>query len=318
MCRQVVVMMLGGAKRVSMARMISRSLRNRGCDPVLLSYELSEKEPVSTVARVCVGKRWRDPEVDDDIMRCITSAGGDKAMVIPFVDGAIEVAARLARKYPEIYAPTAGEDLSRIFYDKRLSAEEFGRSSLPIPATISPDALKFPLIAKPRLGSASKGIVVARSAEDLRGLDLDDFLLQEYVENATEYTVDCFVGSDGSILCVSPRIRLETAGGEVTRTRTIDDPELVEKSERTLKALGLKGVVTLQFLRGVDGRALLMEINPRLGGGAVCTVHAGADIPALMVDEALGISIPARVWPKPSTEIARYMKEVVFSSDGKQ
>lgn len=305
-------MMLGGAKRVSMAGMIKQSLLSRGCEPVLLSYELSEKEPIATVARVCVGKRWKDPDVDADIMRFIASAECDKAMVIPFVDGAIEVAARLARKFPEVYAPTAGEEMSRIYYDKRLSAEEFERKGLPVPATISPDALRFPLIAKPRLGSASKGIVIARTPRDLDGLDPEGYLLQEYVERATEYTVDCFVGNDGTILCVSPRIRLETAGGEVTRTRTIDDPELVEKSELTLQALGLKGAVTLQFLRGDDGRALLMEINPRLGGGAVCSVHAGADIPALMADEALGLKSPGRVCPKPMTEIARYMKEVVF------
>jgi len=33
---------------------------------------------------------------------------------------------------------------------------------------------------------------------------------------------------------------------------------------------------------------MIMEINPRLGGGAVAAVHAGADIPAMIISEALG------------------------------
>ena len=54
-----------------------------------------------------------------------------------------------------------------------------------------------------------------------------------------------------------------------------------------------------------------MEINPRLGGGAVCSVHAGADIPGMILDEAMGVTCHRAPY-RPGTEIARYLQEVVF------
>ena len=79
-----------------------------------------------------------------------------------------------------------------------------------------------------------------------------------------------------------------------------------------LSKLELLGAVTIQLIRDLDSGALyIMEINPRLGGGAVCAVHAGADIPGMIIDEARGI-VPTGADYRPGTEIARYMQEVVF------
>ncbi|MDE6303839.1 MAG: ATP-grasp domain-containing protein, partial [Paramuribaculum sp.] len=60
-----------------------------------------------------------------------------------------------------------------------------------------------------------------------------------------------------------------------------------------------------------DGRTFLMEINPRLGGGAVASVHAGADIPAMIISEMFGRR-PAPVVPKADVLIKRYFEETVF------
>ena len=73
------------------------------------------------------------------------------------------------------------------------------------------------------------------------------------------------------------------------------------------------GAVTVQLIHDLDcpGRLLVMEINPRLGGGAVCTVAAGCDIPAMIISEALGFAVDAAE-PRPGVRICRYMQEVVF------
>mgnify|MGYP001035109838 FL=1 len=82
--------------------------------------------------------------------------------------------------------------------------------------------------------------------------------------------------------------------------------------ERALSAIGLRGAVTVQLIRDDDtGRLYIMEINPRLGGGAVCSVHAGADIPGMILDEAMGVTCHRAPY-RPGTEIARYLQEVVF------
>ena len=56
---------------------------------------------------------------------------------------------------------------------------------------------------------------------------------------------------------------------------------------------------------------MIMEINPRLGGGVVCSAGAGADIPGCIADEALGFDArPSRAVP--GTEMCRYFEEVIF------
>lgn len=65
-----------------------------------------------------------------------------------------------------------------------------------------------------------------------------------------------------------PRKRLEVVGGEVSRTVTLRDDRIMELSRKVIERLHLRGAVTLQFLRDITtDRMLLMEINPRLGGG---------------------------------------------------
>ena len=144
------------------------------------------------------------------------------------------------------------------------------------------------------------------------------YICQEYVSPREEITVDCFVASSGEIICAVPRRRIAVAGGEVTDTVTIGDSDIEALSHNILRTLALRGPVTIQFLRrknpdGTLGEPLLMEINPRLGGGAVCAVHAGADIPYFILADWLHKPLePCSSW-KSGVRIARYMQEVVFN-----
>lgn len=310
--KRIGIMFLGGAKRVSMARKFKAAGRRRGIEVFIASYEISRDVPIDLEAEVVVGKRWSDPEVVDDIRRAMRRRGC--SVVVPFVDGAVSVAARVAEGQDDIFAPCSEPGLSETMFDKVLSARLFTSLDIPVPPTWAPGH-PFPVIAKPRRGSASKGIVKIYSQDALDALEhQEDYLIQQLVENPAEYTVDCYVSVlSGEICAVVPRRRLEVEGGEVMRTITVDSPRLVELSRRTLGALGLRGAVTLQFIcPEADPRNLmLMEINPRLGGGAVCAVCAGADIPGLILDEARGLA-PLPCTYRPNTEIARYRDEAVF------
>ena len=61
-----------------------------------------------------------------------------------------------------------------------------------------------------------------------------------------------------------------------------------------------------------EPRYVLMEINPRLGGGAVCACHAGAPLPEFILRDALTLPLsPCADW-KPDILITRYFSEVCF------
>lgn len=315
MKRRLGILMLGGAKRVSIGRMIISAGMRLGFDVELFSYELETHVPVASIAQVIIGRRWNDPEIYSDL-RSVTDRYGIDIM-IPFVDGAVGIVSGFCSRNTDVWAPVSDETDCYRMFDKVEADRFFRQCGLPLPAVFEPDNISFPAIAKPRRGSASKGILIVKNGQDTRELchDAGNYIIQEYIENREEYSVDCYIGRDGRILAMVPRRRTEITGGEVSRSVTVDDPRLTALSTEIIIRTGLTGAVTLQFLRDIDrDRILLMEINPRLGGGVVCAVHAGADIPAMMIREWAGLeNIPAK-W-RPGVEIVRYFQEVVFENE---
>lgn len=308
--RKVRILFLGGAKRVSMARKFIAAGEKLGLEVELYSYELSPQVPVASVARILVGRKWNDREVYDDLHRQVTDNAID--MLIPFVDGAVEVAARYRDRYGDVWVPVGDAETAAMMFDKVKADTLFRQAALPVPA-----ADRFPKIAKPRFGSASKGIRIIEDKTAMASLDTpEDYLLQEYIHPRKEITVDCYVSLNGEIIASVPRYRIETQGGEASVTETFRDREVEKLARETLTQTGLRGAVTIQMLRDLrDGRLMLMEINPRLGGGAVCSCHAGADLPGFILRDMAGLPLsPCDDW-KGNIRICRYFSEVAFDMD---
>lgn len=306
------VLMLGGARRVSMAELLQESGKRLGHQVRILSYELMKQVPIAAVADVIVGKKWSDPSVVDDIVELCRKENVD--IILPFVDGAIEVASLVSCRLPKIFVPVSSADVAATMFDKVEAAVVFKEAGIPIPRTYTALTAEMPAIAKPRTGSASRGIKVFNTIEALMHVEnLQDYIVQEYIGNREEYTVDCYVTASGKILCTVPRLRIEIMGGEVTRTRTCHIPEIEEMSRKVLSSFSLRGPVTLQFIHDLDqNRYLLMEVNPRLGGGVICSIYAGAPIADYIIKESLGLELkPCTDW-MPDTLMARYQKEVIF------
>ena len=317
MHRNLNILMLGGAKRVAMAEQLIRAGKRLGCNVKIFSHELSNQEPIASIGTIITGLRYSDPAVDAELDEII--ARHNIHVVLPFVDPAIEVAARCKQRHSDVFVPVSSPEVSRAMFDKVLAADLYEQNGIAIPATYSPENIAFPAILKPRTGSASRGIIVARSIEEVQAapMPLDQYLIQQYIEHREELTVDCYVGTfDHEAKCTVPRIRLATAGGEAIRTITQRNPELEKTAKSVLSALHLEGAVTLQFIHDIDAdRYLLMEINPRLGGGVICSICAGADIASMIIEEAQDLNaMPRHDW-RDKTLMTRYFKEVIFFND---
>lgn len=312
------ILMLGGAKRVSMARLFEETASRLGYDARLYSFELGEDVPIAAVAEVITGGKWSDPSVLDQLHKAWIDKKID--IILPFVDGAVEVAASYCRHNSMVWSPVSSPEVSRAMFDKRTADELLRAHNIPLPRIVSSGEPEFfPVIAKPRNGSASKGIMVIRDINQWReaNLDCEKYIVQEYIENRREYTLDCYIDHTDHITAISPRLRIEVVGGEVSRTVTVELPDGVSIARSAIKAVGLRGAVTVQLIEDIDtGRLMLMEINPRLGGGAVCSVYAGVNLPEMIINDWECHYIEY-MEGTPGIEMTRYMQEVVFDRDKK-
>jgi carbamoyl-phosphate synthase large subunit len=183
--------------------------------------------------------------------------------------------------------------------DKPESARVVASHGVAVPALHDPSAgtsLPYPVVVKPPVGAGSEGVSVIRNEAELTAAlagAVGQPLVQDFVEGP-EYTVDAVIASDGEVLAVAPRIRVEVRAGQSYKAVTVDDEEIEDAARRCLKALGLTAQANVQLIRAErDGRCYFIECNPKFAAAMGLTIGAGLNIPLLQVKLALGLPIRA-------------------------
>jgi predicted ATP-grasp superfamily ATP-dependent carboligase len=68
-------------------------------------------------------------------------------------------------------------------------------------------------------------------------------------------------------------------------------PDITSAAERLVSAIDLEGCSMVEFRRDRDGRPVLMEINPRIGGSLALALAAGVNFPKLLYDWKINASV---------------------------
>lgn len=170
-----------------------------------------------------------------------------------------------------------------------------------------PDDLAYPVVLKSRQSRRfvdgqwlEGGVATVRSAEQLESARLDTAfaggtLIQEFVPGHGEAV---FLLCDRGVPRAEfahRRLREKppTGGQSVLRESIQPDPVLLDASRRLLGGLDWHGAAMVEFRRAPDGRAVLMEVNPRLWGSLQLAIDSGVDFPGLLVDLHLGRDVAA-------------------------
>ncbi len=224
--------------------------------------------------------------------------------IIPLIDSDLLALSRAATRFAKLGCTVviSKQSVIKTCGDKLLTHQFLKRADIDTPETWTPaEALahrrrKFPYFLKPREGSAGQGLYKINDADELRVFikRQPDCVVQEFIEGV-EHTMDVYTGFDGIPRCVVPRRRLEVRTGEVSKGLIVKDPRIIEVGRSVANAIsGFRGVVTVQCMVTSTGRITVIEINPRFGGGAPLSIHAGADFPKWLMTELLGKSLKIR------------------------
>ena len=168
--------------------------------------------------------------------------------------------------------------------------------------------VSFPLVIKPRWGSASIGIEFVDNVEDLeviyalirrkilRGIlgevsrnDENFILIQERIVGK-EFGLDVINDLDGNNVSVIVKQKLSMRAGETDKATTVDDAEL----RRIGKVIGTNlahiGNLDCDILER-DGEYYVLELNPRFGGGFPFSYEAGVNLPKAIINWSLGLPV---------------------------
>lgn len=202
-----------------------------------------------------------------------------------------------------------------ICFDKVRTSEYMESIGLVTPKTYSnlDDALAglhagkihFPLVIKPRWGSASIGIEFVDNEEDLKivyalikrkiikGIlgevsshDENYILIQERIIGK-EYGLDIINDLTGKNVAVAVKQKLSMRAGETDKATTVDNPELRRIGEIIGSNLGHIGNLDCDVLE-MDGKYYVLELNPRFGGGFPFSYEAGVNLPKAIINWVQG------------------------------
>jgi len=187
--------------------------------------------------------------------------------------------------------------------------------------------VNYPLIVKPRWGSASFGLhVVENDKECIEAYDVckkslsnsylaqfkesdKDVLIQEFIKGK-EYGLDIFNNMDGQYHGVVCKEKLSMRAGETDKGITVEASRFEDFSRVIGESLKHVGNMDCDFLER-DGQLYLLELNPRFGGGYPFSHASGANlVKALLLslsgrDDEIDITyVAGKVFAKCDTIVA--------------
>lgn len=161
----------------------------------------------------------------------------------------------------------------------------------------------FPLIIKPRWGSASIGLYVVDTLDDietcfeacrkavatsaLSSLGAQDTVIIQEVIQGPEYGVDLLYGKQEDFIGFAAKKKLAMRAGETDKAVTVAPEPFREMVAKIANALPHRGNLDCDFLER-DGKFYLLELNPRFGGGYPFTHLAGANHVQMLLDDYQG------------------------------
>lgn len=230
------------------------------------------------------------------------------SLIVPLHEGDLEILddARASLDATGVVLLGSSSLPAMTYADKFILARQLADHGIPAPPTFLADeviqgtvVLEGPIIIKARRGRASEGLARLESPEMLpdilRGRPHDAFVVQREVRGE-EYGMDIVNDLGGEFAAVLVRRKLRMRCGETDRAETVDAEPFLSIGALVSGFTGHLGPFDIDLIAGKEGHVVL-DINPRFGGGYIFNHVAGSDVPAAILG-----------WLRGSVEAVRHLE----------
>ncbi|CAI8956684.1 Carbamoylphosphate synthase large subunit [Brevibacillus sp. IT-7CA2] len=214
-------------------------------------------------------------------------------------------------------------DVIQMCLDKRATYDFLSAHQIPaiptftkmdeVQAALSAGQITYPLIVKPRYGSASLGITRVENDQEWSVLmeKTEDVVVQPFLQ-AEEYGVDGYVDLiSGELVTLFTRKKLRMRAGETDRSLAVKDPRLLSLAKELIRVLEPRGPIDIDcFL--VGDQYVVSEINPRFGGGYPHAHESGANSVRALLQNIKGLVNVAKIGEYKEGSIMMKYDEVIL------
>jgi len=228
-------------------------------------------------------------------------------VILPCVDEEIPA---FAKRREEIWDEGVGmlvpspEAASKVM-DKFLFYETLAQGGIPVPehhlintqedVCEAIDRIGYPIVVKPCIGRGGRGVAILKDSSEteihMRGIT-EPLVACEYLPG-TEYDVNLVVDRKGGISPICLAETLEYRAGITMKGVTVRDEHLQRLAEDAIKSIAnYLGPAGYDLKDDRNGRAKVLEINPRFTAPIFLYARAGCNLPWISVLLALGEDLP--------------------------
>jgi carbamoyl-phosphate synthase large subunit len=185
--------------------------------------------------------------------------------------------------------------------------------------------VSYPVVVKPRFGVASVGFEEVSDARELalvyelalmraarqqpvaaRVSAEGSVLIQERL-SGVEYGIDVINDLHGRYVTTFARRKLQMRGGNTDRAVTVDSAQLAALGRTLGERLGHIGCLDCDVFVFPDSAPVVVDLNPRFGGGLLFSHMAGANLAGALVAWRLGETpSPGALAPRANVHVSKF------------
>jgi carbamoyl-phosphate synthase large subunit len=269
---------------------------------------------------------------DNEIGLLVSRHGGELALLANHRERFLEVGTVPVVSNPNIIALCEDKwEANRFLADCGLATPKTWVRLGDACAALDRGETSYPVIVKPRRGSTSIGLEMVSTARELELVyDLavlrqkqrlakstdeqaaeESVLIQERLAG-DEYGIDVINDLDGRYVTTFVRRKVQMRGGNTDRAVTVEHEKLAAVGRTLGERLGHIGSLDCDVFLVRDAEPVVIDLNPRLGGGLPFSHVAGANLAAALIAWRQGETpSPDALMPRPNVHIAKYDEFVV-------